>query len=60
MNNIEIMTTKGNIKFVGRYLPEREEQNWHCYEDDVGTVFYFRKIYMVCVVESKLGTRGGG
>lgn len=40
------------IKFTGRYLPERQSDNWHYYEGDDGRIYHFRKQNMTVVRES--------
>lgn len=33
----------GSVCFVGKYLPEMENECWHCYEDNKGSIYYFYK-----------------
>jgi len=49
-----VNTTLGSYEFSGKYLPERETNNWHYYECKDGMIMHFRKEHMVCVEESEL------
>lgn len=52
MKNITIfLTDKGKFSFYGRYLPERQKENWHYYLDDKGTVYHIKKEHMIAVIE---------
>ncbi len=61
MNDYEIITTVGTIKFKGRIVRELETGNWHYYERDDGVILHFRKNHMVVVIgdnyESILGEK---
>lgn len=59
MKEITITTTVGQIRFIGRYLPERQCPNWHYYEDDGSNIYHFRKEHMVFVIEEDLPARKG-
>jgi hypothetical protein len=54
MKKIEIQTTTSMIRFIGKYLREREEQNWHYYETDTGATIHLRKCHMVYVIETEV------
>ena len=54
MKKITILL-KGWIEydFTWKYLPERQKDNWHYYEDDEWTIYHFRKSEMIAVLEYK-------
>jgi len=45
----KVMTTKGEIHFIGRYRRDLETNNWHYYEKENGEICHFRKEHMVAV-----------
>ncbi len=45
----KVMTTKGEIHFIGRYRRDLETNNWHYYEKENGTVIHFRKEHIVWI-----------
>jgi len=54
-----VNTMLGSYEFSGKYLPERETNNWHYYECKDGMIMHFRKEHMVCVEESELEENDG-
>jgi hypothetical protein len=54
-----VNTMLGSYEFSGKYLPERETNNWHYYECKDGMIMHFRKEHMVCVEESELEEEDG-
>lgn len=54
MKKIEIQTITSVIKFTGKYLRDREKQNWHYYETNEGTIIHLRKDHMVYVIEREV------
>ena len=61
MKSIQIKFTSGDpIAFVGRYLPKRQQPNWHYYETQDGAILHVRKEHMVMVIEYDNNTEKAG
>ena len=53
MTEINILLKDRELKFIGKYLPERQTDNWHYYEDNKWTIYHIKKSEMVAVLEFK-------
>jgi len=45
----KVMTTKGEMSFIGKYRRDIENSNWYYYEKENGTLILFRKEHIVWV-----------
>lgn len=53
-NYTVFLTGEGRLTFKGRYLPERQRENWHYYIGDEGIIYHFRKEHMIAVIEEAI------
>ena len=52
MKNLEIYCKDGIVfKFKGKYLHNRQQFNWHYYQDDKGVIYHIRKEHLIAVKE---------
>lgn len=52
---IKMMLKYGyEFMFTGKYRRDLEKPNWHYYEDVDGTIYHFRKEYLMFIAESPI------